>query len=98
MPVTERSFQLYAGDGVIVEGGLLSFPVPLYRGVYQNGKAYEEGDLVTWGGHMFYCQTATTVKPEEFSRDWKLCVKHGRDGKDGKDGAPAPLPIVKVGA
>lgn len=56
-----------------------------YQGVYQDGKTYDLGDVVTWAGQMYHCHKAgTTAKPEEFGRDWQLCVKRGRDGKDAK--------------
>ena len=96
VPVTERSFQLYAGDGEPVEGGLLTFPVDLYRGVFVEGKAYEHGDCVTWGGSMWHANEATTSKPGDGSKAWTLTVKRGQDGRDGKD-APGALPVVKVG-
>ena len=63
-------------DGVDGKAGLT------YQGVFVDGKTYEKGDVVTWGGQMYHChKDATTAKPEEFSRDWQLCVKRGRDAK-----------------
>lgn len=64
----------------------------LYRDVWVEGKAYERGDVVTWGGSMWYAKDATTAKPgisTEASRAWKLCVKAGRDAK-GVPGPPGP--------
>ena len=56
-----------------------------YHGVFQDGKSYQKGDVVTWAGQMFHCHTdETTAKPEEFGPHWQLCVKRGRDGKDAK--------------
>jgi hypothetical protein len=95
VPVTERSFQLYAGDGVPIEGGLIAFDVELYRGVYVDGKTYDRGDGVTWGGSEWHCNETTTSKPGEGSKAWTLKVKRGRDGKDGRD-APS-VPVVSVG-
>jgi hypothetical protein len=57
-----------------------------YWGVYQDGKAYDAGDLVTWAGSAWHCEEATTSKPGEYAgaKAWTLMVKRGRDGKDGK--------------
>lgn len=68
-----------------------------FEGVYQEGKSYDPGNLVTWGGSSWHCNEATMTKPGDGSRAWTLMVKRGRDGRDGKDGA-APLPVVSVGA
>jgi len=76
-----------------------SFPIVLpflkYCGVYQDGKAYTAGDVVTWAGSTWTAAEATTTKPGDGSKSWQLCVKRGRDGKDGVD-APGALPVVKV--
>jgi len=76
-----------------------SFPIVLpflrYVGVYQDGKAYTAGDVVTWAGSTWTAAEATTTKPGDGSKSWQLCVKRGRDGKDGVD-APGVLPVVKV--
>lgn len=77
------------------------FPVALpflrYQDVYQEGKAYTAGDVVTWAGSTWHCNEPTTTKPGEHAgaKAWTLCVKKGRDGKDGRDGDPG-LPVVKV--
>lgn len=56
-----------------------------YLGVFQEGKTYRKGAVVTWGGQMYHCQKDETLaKPAEFGPDWQLCVKRGRDGKDAK--------------
>lgn len=60
----------------------LAFPVPMYRGVYIEGEAYEKGDMVTWGGSMWHCNAQTDEKPG--SDAWQLAVKKGRDGKDAR--------------
>jgi hypothetical protein len=54
-----------------------------YEGVYQDGKGYERGHLVTWAGSSWHCNTATSSKPGDGSPDWTLMVKRGRDGRDG---------------
>ncbi len=67
----------------------------IYRGVYVEGKTYDRGDVVTWGGSSWHCNETTTSKPGD-SKAWQLQVKKGRDGKDGLD-APGALPVVTVG-
>jgi len=66
-----------------------------FMGVYQDGKAYDVGHLVTWAGSSWHCNEATTTKPGDGSKAWTLMVKRGRDGKDGQD-AQGALPVVKV--
>ena len=60
----------------------LTFPVPVYCGIYKQGEEYQPGDLVTWGGCLWHCDKATTGKPD--GGDFTLAVKKGRDGKDAK--------------
>jgi integrin beta 3 len=60
----------------------IPFPVMIYRGVWQDGQAYEEGDTVTWGGSLWHANKGTAGKPD--GGDWTLCAKKGRDGKDAK--------------
>lgn len=55
---------------------------PEYCGVFKEGRAYEPGDMVTWGGSLWHCDKATSEKPGP--ENWSLAVKKGRDGKDGK--------------
>jgi hypothetical protein len=55
-----------------------------YQGVYQDGKAYELGDVTTWAGSTWHCNEPTETKPGDGSKAWTLMVKRGRDGKDGK--------------
>lgn len=68
------------------EPGAPGTPGLKYWGVFQDGKAYEPGDLVTWAGSAWHCDEATTAKPGEFAgaKAWTLMVKRGRDGRDGK--------------
>lgn len=91
--VDERTMQWKYADGRPVKGGVWRSASLLYRGVWI-AKQYEPGDLVTWAGAMWHCNTTTHSKPGDESRDWTLCVKKGRDGRDGKDAAG--LPVVKV--
>lgn len=62
-----------------------------FEGVYQEGKSYDLGHLVTWAGSSWHCNEPTTTKPGDGSKAWTLMVKRGRDGKDGtpgQDGKP----------
>lgn len=92
----ERSFtmQLVNGDRV-KDAGTFTVPVDIYRGVYSEGKTYDRGDGVTWGGSEWHCNEQTTAKPGEGSKAWTLKVKRGRDGKDGRDAAGG-LPVVSL--
>ena len=58
------------------------FPVPLYRGTYEEGRIYEPGDMVTWAGSVWHCDAPTTSKPDQSHDSWTLAVKRGRDGRD----------------
>lgn len=60
----------------------IPFPVVLDRGVFADGKTYEEGDAVTWGGSLWIAQRATSSKPDTTDSGWRLAVKRGRDGRD----------------
>lgn len=66
-----------------------------YVGVYQDGKSYEPGDMVTWAGSSWHCNEPTTTRPGDGSKAWTLMVKRGRDGKDGRDAVT--LPTVSIG-
>ena len=57
-----------------------------FEGVYQDGKSYDLGNLVTWAGSSWHCNEQTTTKPGDGSKAWTLMVKRGRDGKDGSPG------------
>lgn len=77
-----RTFVLKFERGDIRHEYELTFPAPVYCGIFKQGTEYQPGDLVTWGGCLWHCDKATTGKPD--SEDWTLAVKRGRDGKDGK--------------
>lgn len=92
----ERSLALKAVRGDRVKTlGTFRLPVQLNRGVYVEGKSYEPGDVVTWGGSQWHCNEETGSKPGDGSKAWTLVVKRGRDGKDGRDAVGA-LPVVKA--
>jgi hypothetical protein len=93
--VDERTFTVKCLRGLQVkELGTLTFPVQIYRGVYVEGKTYDKGDGVTYGGSEWHCNETTTTKPGDGSKSWTLKVKRGRDGKDGKD--VSPLPVIAI--
>lgn len=56
--------------------------VVIDRGVWKEGKAYLQGDGVTWGGSFWIAQKETEAKPDAADGSWRLSVKKGRDGKD----------------
>jgi len=61
----------------------IGLPVPIYRGVWREGEAYAEGDMVTWAGSTWHCGAETTVtKPGDPAHEWVLAVKAGRPGRD----------------
>jgi integrin beta 3 len=82
----ERGFSLKFVRGDVVKAFDFSIPLPLYRGVFDEAKAYEQGDMVTWGGSIWHANEKPSGKPE-VSKSWQLAVKHGREGKKGLDGA-----------
>jgi hypothetical protein len=63
-------------------------PIPIYCGVWESGKAYEQHDVVTYAGSIFEARCRTTKKPE--SDEWQLMVKRGLAGSNGADGKPGP--------
>jgi hypothetical protein len=74
--------------------GPFSVPMPIYRGVFEDGKTYHAQDEVTFGGHVWLAKMTTTAKPDEHTPDgkraWLLVVRRGRDGKAGPEGKPGP--------
>jgi hypothetical protein len=67
--------------------GLLARKVPQYRGHWNkdDGTTYDEADMVTYGGSVWYATCATSDKPSTHSDTWVLAVKAGRDGRTPKD-------------
>jgi len=91
-----RSFTFRFASGEKVKEFAFTLPVMLDRGVYHDGRKYQPGDGVTWGGSFWICQKETGAKPDQ-SDDWRLAVKKGQNGKDyvlKEKAAPQP---VKVG-
>jgi integrin beta 3 len=81
----ERGFSLKFVRGDVVKAFDFSIPLPLYRGVFDEAKTYEQGDMVTWSGSIWHANEKPSGKPE-VSKSWQLAVKHGREGKKGIDG------------
>jgi collagen triple helix repeat protein len=51
----------------------ISFPGMIYRGVFETGRDYVRGDIVTRNGSMYHCSVAGTVaQPGDGSTDWTL--------------------------
>jgi hypothetical protein len=60
----------------------VTFPVPIYRGVFKEGEPYEAADLVTWAGSLWHCNEPKGLKPGAPDSGWQLAAKAGRPGKD----------------
>jgi hypothetical protein len=85
----ERTVTFTFTKGAQVKTFPIVFDVPLFRGVFTEGKSYDSGDLVQFGGNMYYAQRQTAQKPAENgegAKDWKLAVRRGREGKEGPRG------------
>jgi len=61
-------------------------PLPLHRGTFEAGTAYEAGDEVAWNRSTWRAVRSTTSEPP--SADWQLVAKAGERGKRGA-GAPS---------
>ena len=98
--VETKTITLWAAAGAVRKEWTWTIPLVIYRGVWEAGRTYLEGDAVTDGGAIWVAKETTTQRPEEpgdAPRAWQLAVKRGRDGKpgprgekglDGKDGRP----------
>lgn len=74
------TFALRCGERVVEKQ--IKVPFPVDCGVYRNGKSYERGDVVTYGGSQWIALKDTGSKPP--SDDWRCQVQRGRDGKDAQ--------------
>lgn len=81
-----RTFVLKFDRGDVRHEYELTFPVPVYCGIYKEGGKYVPGDLVTFGGNLWHCDAETDEKPNDRTKEgpWTIAVKRGRDGKDAK--------------
>jgi hypothetical protein len=50
-------------------------PSVKFRGVYEQGKAYEPGDACTHRGALWICRAATMGQPNQDYAGWQLAVK-----------------------
>lgn len=85
----ERNVTLSFARGALQKTHTLVLPQWIYRGVFEEGREYQLGDMVTWGGSCWVARANTGAKPgqsSEASRAWQLAVKAGRDGREGKPG------------
>jgi hypothetical protein len=65
-------------------------PAVEYLGVFDPGRVYQRGALVTHHGSIWACMAASACgirpgTPADESKTWVLAAKGGRDGRDGKD-------------
>jgi integrin beta 3 len=77
-------FSIEGGDEVLVNE--VQTRTTIWQGIYEEGRTYQPGDIVTLGGSWWHCNLETTERPGEAKAAWSLTVKRGRDGKDGKNG------------
>lgn len=84
-----NGFWYWERDGQRHECGRWYAPVPLYEGIWAAERQYEQADMVTCEGSIWYANESTTARPDEHgpeSRAWRLAVKRGREGKQGAKG------------
>lgn len=79
-----RTFVLKFEQGDVRHEYELTFPVPVYCGVFKEGESYVPGDMTTWGGSLWHCNEPTTEKPDTKGAAWTVACRKGRDGKDAK--------------
>jgi hypothetical protein len=94
----ERTFKFVMIRGTDRREHTFTMPVILDRGVYSDGKAYAQGDFVTWAGSTWVAQTADATEKPGTGKQWRLAVKRGSNGKDGVMTIPRANVPVKLGA
>lgn len=77
-----RTVDLIFGAGETRVTRSLALPTMIYRGTFNEGRSYAQGDTVTWAGSLWHCNEETAEKPGEGAKAWTLAAKRGRDGKD----------------
>lgn len=81
--VDERTIKLSFGPPEDRAEFELTFPVPVYRGVYSEGETYARGDVVTHGGSAWHCEKdAPGLRPGSPESGWRLMVKAGKNAKE----------------
>jgi hypothetical protein len=85
----ERGLILKFGTGDRAVTIPIAFPVPIYRGVFDEAKTYDPADVVTHAGSVWIAKVATSARPSDLfpagQSAWTLMAKRGRDGRAGKD-------------
>lgn len=91
----DRTLALKFERGDVTKTFPIALPFLRYKGIYQQGQEYVQGDTVTYANQLWYCHEPTITPPNDGSKVWQLCVRKGRDGRDGRD-APT-VPVVSIG-
>lgn len=79
--VDDRTLRhVYTRDGIAVKSLDFHMRMPIYREIFKQGEAYQQDDMVTFGGSLWYALRNTYNKPGT-DDSWRLCVKAGRDAK-----------------
>lgn len=91
-----RKFTFRFQRGARIIERAFTVPVMLDRGVYSEGKDYETGDAVSFGGSVWIAQADTQERPGT-GDGWRLAVKKGRDGKSAEARTPVKSDPVRVG-
>lgn len=81
-------------DKLTIKGGIVqspsgaAFPVPAYRGAYQSGTTYYQGDQVTHGGQswIYISETPTSGNTPADNQFWDLSTAKGDKGDPGNQG------------
>lgn len=90
----ERNFTVQFSRGDQIKAFPFTIPFVIYRDLWTEGKSYEKGDAVTFGGCMWVAKDATTAKPDFTplaAKYWRLAIKEGRKGKDADPAAVEAL-------
>ncbi len=61
-------------------------PTVKYLGVWDPGRQYDEGNMVTRSGSVWHCNEPTNSEPGA-SNAWVLACKRGRNGRDARNDA-----------
>jgi hypothetical protein len=54
-----------------------------YCGVFEAGRKYAPGEIVTHDGSMWFCHLSTQARPGDGDQ-WQLAVKRGQNGRDAR--------------
>lgn len=86
----DRTLTLRFSNGIVTKSIPITLPIPRWQGVYQAGRPYQTGDLVTWQGSAWHCQQPTSSRPADSAHAWRLMVKSGRDYTGRRPSGLAP--------